>query len=83
MIVSVYWEQPSPVFYWPGEHVEQAVQVPLITAVQVFTVQYWPELQEVHAAHVVSTYKEQPPVFYSPEEQVEQVVSDYHNLVQN
>ena len=43
------------------------MQVPFIAAVQVFAAQYSPdspELQEVHAAHVVSVDSEQPPVFY-------------------
>ena len=60
------------------------MQVPFIAAVQVFTAQYFtakyspspdsPELQEVHAAHVVSADPEQPPVFYSLEEHVEQSI---------
>ncbi len=53
------------------------MQVPFIAAVQVFVAQYSPyspELQEVHAAHVVSADPEQPPVFYLPEEHVEQSV---------
>ena len=53
------------------------MQVPFIAAVQVFTAQYSPdspELQEVHAAHVVSADPKQTPGFYSPEEHVEQAV---------
>jgi len=62
-IVSAYKEQ-TPVFYSPEEQDEQALQVPFIAAVQVFTAQYSPELQEVHSPHVLSAYWEQPPVFY-------------------
>ena len=60
--MSVDPVQP-PVFCWPEEHVEQAVQVPFIAAVQVFAAQYSPKSQEVHAAHVVSVDPVQPPVF--------------------